>query len=72
MYTYIKLHFSFFIIYFNLFPNTKLHESMLDFESQEYEFNHTSTPLIVYIIQFKENPYPPTHPITKIINFFKK
>lgn len=72
MFTYIKKHISFFIIYYNLFSkNTQLHENLQNFETQQYELNHSDTPLLVYIIQFKENPYPQNHIITKIINFFK-
>ncbi len=72
MKTYILKHISFFIIYYNLFPKlTKLHNYLHNFESQVYEIQHQSTPLIPYILTFKSHPYPPNHIITKIFNYFK-
>ena len=41
----------------------------LNFSYQQFYYDHISqtTPLLIYIISFKSNPFPPQHIITKII-----
>jgi hypothetical protein len=68
MITSFNLHITYFIT--NILKINS--EKLITYQELKYEHHHPM-PLLVYLHHFKSNPYPLTHPITKIlIKLFNK
>ena len=68
MITYINLHITYFITNILNIQSDRL----IRYQEHYYENQYNPMPILIYIHHFKSNPYPLTHPITKIlIKIFK-